>query len=102
MPVYHIVLFRLKKGVAPDVLDDFTTRAKAMVGQVPGLTKVDIGPPLAVTAHRSNGFDMGVVAVLGKQEDLAGYATHPAHMYAHELREQLCEETLVYDLEVPA
>ncbi|KAI1212606.1 uncharacterized protein F4807DRAFT_457404 [Annulohypoxylon truncatum] len=102
MPVYHIVLIRLKPGVTPELLDEFTTRAKAMANQVPGLTKIDVGPPLPITADRSKGFDMAVVGVLEKKEDITVYATHPAHMRAHELREQLCEETLVYDLEFPA
>ncbi|KAI1460016.1 hypothetical protein F4805DRAFT_417838 [Annulohypoxylon moriforme] len=73
-----------------------------MIPQIPGLTKVDVGPPLPVTAHRGNGFNMALVASLEKKEDVAVYATHPAHLYASELREQLCDDVLVYDLEVPS
>ncbi|KAI2464408.1 fungal-specific transcription factor domain-containing protein [Annulohypoxylon bovei var. microspora] len=96
MPVYHIVLFRLKPGVTQEVLDEFATRAKGMVTQIPGLTKLDIGRPLPITAHRSNGFEMGLVAILEKQEDIAVYAAHPAHLRVQELREEMCEETLAY------
>ncbi|OTA54619.1 hypothetical protein K449DRAFT_469302 [Hypoxylon sp. EC38] len=102
MAIYHIVLFRLKPGVNQKLVDEFTKRATAMVTQIPGLSKINIGPPLAATAHRSKGFDMALVAILEKPEDLAGYATHPAHLHAQELREQLCDDTLAYDLEFPA
>ncbi|KAI1100862.1 hypothetical protein F4804DRAFT_317751 [Jackrogersella minutella] len=101
MPVYHVVLFRTKPGVKQDSLQEFTKRANAMVSQIPGLLKINVGPPLAVTAHRSKGFDMGLVAVLEKQEDLAVYATHPAHLHAQELREEICEDSLAYDMEFP-
>ncbi|KAI0897249.1 hypothetical protein F4806DRAFT_461440 [Annulohypoxylon nitens] len=101
MPVYHIVLFKLKPGVKQEVIDEFVARAKSMVNEVPGLTKVDIGPPLPVSVPRGQGYNMALVSVLGKQEDLPVYAAHPAHLRAHELREQLCEDTLVYDMEFP-
>ncbi|KAI0835424.1 hypothetical protein F5Y06DRAFT_276243 [Hypoxylon sp. FL0890] len=102
MAIYHIVLFRLKPAVNQELLDEFTKRATAMTSQVPGLLKVNIGPPVAATAHRSKGFDMALVAILEKPEDLTGYATHPAHLHAQDLREQICDDTLVYDLEFPS
>ncbi|KAI1088916.1 hypothetical protein F5B19DRAFT_469454 [Rostrohypoxylon terebratum] len=101
MTVYHIVLFKLKPGAKQELIDEFVTTAKAMVNEVPGLTKVDVGPPLPISVHRGHGFNMAVVGVLEKPEDIAVYAAHPAHQRAHELREQLCEDSLVYDLEFP-
>lgn len=41
---------------------------------------MDIGPPLAVTAARAKGYDMGLVAVLEKPEQVLPYGTHPAHL----------------------
>ncbi|KAI2634814.1 hypothetical protein GGS26DRAFT_551406 [Hypomontagnella submonticulosa] len=101
MPVYHIVLFKTKSSAPQEVLDEFARRAKAMVTQVPGLLKVDVNSPLLATKHRAQGYDMGLVAILEKAEDLTVYATHPAHLHAHELREQICEDALAYDLEFP-
>lgn len=46
----------------------------------PGLVKISLNPPLAATAHRSKGFDMGLVAVLERAADVEPYASHPAHM----------------------
>jgi hypothetical protein len=44
-----------------------------------GLQKVDVGPPHPSTAQRAQGYDMGLVAILDKPEDLAVYAAHPVH-----------------------
>ena len=33
-----------------------------------------------MTAARAKGFDMGLVAIMEKPEDLQGYATHPDHL----------------------
>lgn len=38
-----------------------------------------VGPGLAVTAHRAKGYDMGLVATLEKAEDVTSYGLHPAH-----------------------
>ncbi|KAI0384444.1 hypothetical protein F5Y04DRAFT_277817 [Hypomontagnella monticulosa] len=101
MPLYHIVLIKLKPSVPQEILDEFSKRAKAMVTKVPGVLKVDVNGPLTATKHRAQGYGMGLVAVLEKPEDLTGYATHPAHLYAQELREQICEDVLAYDMEFP-
>ncbi|OGM46865.1 stress responsive A/B barrel domain protein [Aspergillus bombycis] len=99
MPVYHVVLFRLKQGVTPAQLANWSKVSQAMVGQIPGLRSLKTNPPLPISVPRAKGFDMGLVAVLDKPEDVAVYAGHPAHLEVHKLREELCEDTLAYDLE---
>ncbi|KAL4816293.1 hypothetical protein BDW67DRAFT_161987 [Aspergillus spinulosporus] len=99
MPVYHIVLFRLKQGVTPAQLQTWTSTAQSMVGKIPGLLSLKAGGPLPICIPRAKGFDMGLVAVLEKPSDLEGYAVHPAHLEVHKMREELCEDTLAYDLE---
>ena len=74
------MLFKLKPGVTPAQLSAWSAKAKAMVGQVPGLTKLEVNTPLASTAHRGQGFNMGLVAVLEKADDVKVYAEHPAHL----------------------
>jgi hypothetical protein len=44
-----------------------------------GLSRIDFGPPLESTAHRAQGYDLGLVAVLEKPEDVKVYAEHPSH-----------------------
>ncbi|OQU96747.1 hypothetical protein CLAIMM_02782 [Cladophialophora immunda] len=75
MPIYHIVLFKLKPGVTPAQLSAWGAAAKAM------------------------GFNCGIVAILDKAEDVKVYAEHPAHLEVHKFREELCDDTLAYDLE---
>jgi hypothetical protein len=52
---------------------------QAMVGVVPGLQSFILGPPLASTAERAQGFDMGLIAVLEREAHVLSYASHPAH-----------------------
>jgi hypothetical protein len=51
-----------------------------MVGKVPGLQRLDINHPDPSTAHRTQGYDMGLVAVLDKPETIKTYAEHPEHL----------------------
>ena len=44
-----------------------------------GLKHVDVGTPLAVTADQAKGYDISLVAILEKPEDVTVYAQHPAH-----------------------
>ncbi|KAK4630970.1 hypothetical protein CLAFUW4_03119 [Fulvia fulva] len=97
MTVYHIVLFKLKPGTPQEKVEELKAAGSAMVGQVPGLQRIDFGPP--VLATRAHGFDIGLVAILDKKEDIKVYAEHPAHLKVHALREAVCDDTLAYDLE---
>ncbi|KAJ5097352.1 stress responsive A/B barrel domain protein [Penicillium angulare] len=99
MPVYHVVLFRLKEGVKQEQLDTWAQVAKSMVGKIPGLISLEANTPLPISVPRAKGFNMGLVAVLEKPEDLATYAVHPVHLEVHKFREELAEDTLAYDLE---
>ncbi|KAJ5578116.1 uncharacterized protein N7459_007080 [Penicillium hispanicum] len=98
MPVYHIVLFRLKQGVTQTQLQTWSQMCKGMVGKIPGLVSMQTGQPLPISIPRAQGFDMGLVAVLETPDHVATYAVHPAHMEVHKMREELCEDTLAYDL----
>jgi len=51
-----------------------------MVGHIPGLLKLEFNKPLPSTAHRGQGFDMGLVATLEKEDDVKVYAEHPVHL----------------------
>lgn len=99
MTVYHIVLLKLKPEVTKEQADEFVQLAKAMVGKVPGLIRLDGAPPLAITAHRSQGYGIGIVAVLEKPEDVPVYAGHSAHVKVNEYREVISTDTLAYDME---
>lgn len=74
------VLFKLKPGVTPTQITEFVTAAKSMVGKIPGLLKLESNTPHPSTAHRGQGFNMGLVATLEKADDIKVYADHPAHL----------------------
>ncbi|PLB35691.1 Dabb family protein [Aspergillus candidus] len=99
MPIYHIVLFRLKPNVTPTQLTTWSQTAQNMVGQIPGLRSLKANTPLPICVPRAKGFNMGLVAVLEEAKDVEVYAGHPAHQEVQRMREELCEETLAYDLE---
>ncbi|KAJ5561718.1 Dimeric alpha-beta barrel [Penicillium sp. DV-2018c] len=99
MPVYHIVLFRLKEGVTQEQIAAWKEKCHGMVGKIPGLVSLKSGVPLPISIPRAHGFDMGLVAVLETAEHIATYAVHPAHLEVHKMREELCDDTLAYDLE---
>lgn len=93
------VLFRLKPGVTQDQLINWVTVAESMVGKIPGLVSLKAGQPLPISVPRAKGFDMGIVAVMESPDAVASYATHPVHLEVSKLREELCDDTLAYDLE---
>ncbi|CAF9914904.1 hypothetical protein IMSHALPRED_002277 [Imshaugia aleurites] len=95
MPVNHIVLFKLKPGVNKERIENFVVTAKSMVGKIPGLLDFQVGPGLALTAHRAKGYDMGLVATLEKVEDITSYALHPAHQEYGALSRDLAVHLIV-------
>ncbi|PGH04889.1 hypothetical protein AJ80_08438 [Polytolypa hystricis UAMH7299] len=70
-----------------------------MAGKIPGLLEIHTNPPLALTASRAKGYNMGLLAILEKAEDLQVYAVHPVHLEVQKTREELCEDALAYDME---
>jgi hypothetical protein len=66
--------------VTPELLASWSAVSKAMVGKIPGLISLHVGPPLPITVPRAKGFDMGLVAILESPEHVASYASHPAHL----------------------
>lgn len=54
---------------------------KSGLGQVPGLVSIEANKPLPISASRTKGYDMAVVAVLEGAEHIAGYATKAAQQY---------------------
>ncbi|EEU39284.1 uncharacterized protein NECHADRAFT_82116 [Fusarium vanettenii 77-13-4] len=106
MAIYHVVLtlavlFKLKPNVPQQSIDEMRAAGKAMLGVVPGLRSFEFGSPLASTAHRAQGFDLGLIAVLDTEADVLAYGPHPAHQAVNKIREAVAAETLAYDLEVP-
>ncbi|PTB63270.1 hypothetical protein BBK36DRAFT_1171514 [Trichoderma citrinoviride] len=99
MPVYHVVLFKLKPDVTAEQVDKWRDLILAMKGQVPGLLKISFGKPLPITAQRAQGFNVGLVAILDKVDTVPIYAQHAAHQPVIQMKEELCTDSLAYDME---
>ncbi|KLJ12509.1 hypothetical protein EMPG_09512 [Blastomyces silverae] len=52
-----------------------------------------------MTASRAKGYDMGLLAILEKPDDISVYAGHPSHLVVQKLREEMCDDALAYDME---
>ncbi|KAL7418789.1 hypothetical protein Q5752_006472 [Cryptotrichosporon argae] len=98
MPLHHIVLLKLKPAVPPAALAAFTHAARAMLGAIPCVRAVDVGPGLPATAHLGKGYDYGVIAVLEAAEDLPAYVAHPAHKRTMEARLEVSDDFLAFDI----
>lgn len=116
-----IVLARSKSDVTEAQLADFTSSVQSLVGQIPGLQTLKAGYPYPSTASRTHGFNVAVIALLERSEDLQVYTDHPAHtryvevdmfhmpasrsmtlMFHDRLQDRLVhlfEDMLAYDLE---
>ncbi|PVH70741.1 hypothetical protein DL98DRAFT_472366 [Cadophora sp. DSE1049] len=101
MPIYHIVAFRLRPGITAEKINSFKSLAKQMKGKIPGLIDLHTNTLIPATAARAKGFDMVLVAIMETSDDaLLAYAKHPAHLVLHAIREEICDETLAFDIEV--
>ena len=73
------VLFKLKPGITEDQITELRSAGEAMVGVIPGLKSFKLGAPLKSTAHRAQGFDMGLITVMDTEEQVLAYGSHEAH-----------------------
>lgn len=78
--VHHIVMWKFKPEIEeakkPQLKEAMKENLSALVEKVPGLLTVEfVEQPLPSSTH-----DIALVTTLEKAEDIAVYATHPAHV----------------------
>ena len=78
--VHHIVMWKfrseIEEGKKPELKKAMKENLEGLVGKVPGLLTVEfVEEPLPSSTH-----DVALVTTLEKAEDVAVYATHPAHV----------------------
>ncbi|KIW18464.1 hypothetical protein PV08_02752 [Exophiala spinifera] len=95
MTVYHIVLFKCKRGTGPQELAQFSQSAKQMLGQIPGLLAVEVGQALEFTKPFAHGYDVGAVVTFAMPEDVEVFAKHPLHDGVMQLRDEFFEEDML-------
>lgn len=78
--VHHIVMWKFKDEVAEEqktkLKQTMAEHLTALVGKVPGLLSLEfVDAPFASSTH-----EIALVSTLEKEEDIVGYAQHPAHV----------------------
>lgn len=78
--VHHIVMWKFKSEIEeaqkPQLKKAMKENLSALVGKVPGLLTVEfVEQPFSSSTH-----DIALVTTLEKAEDIAVYASHPAHV----------------------
>ena len=78
--VHHIVMWKFKPEIKeeqkPELKQAMKENLTALVGKVPGLVSLEfIDSPISSSTH-----DIALVSTLEKQEDIAVYGSHPAHV----------------------
>ncbi|KAF9884534.1 hypothetical protein FE257_001479 [Aspergillus nanangensis] len=97
MPVYRVVLFRMKGDATEEQKLLFIRDAKKLREEIPGVLSLEVGP--ALDMHRTKGYDMGIVLQLETAAHLEKFASHPGHVRLHYMREAMCEDSLAFNLE---
>lgn len=79
--VKHIILWKLKEEISEDekkkILADMKENLEALVGKVPGLTRMNI----VINPLASANADVMLDSDFESEEALKGYQTHEAHVH---------------------
>ncbi|WP_345993823.1 Dabb family protein [Sulfurimonas sp. HSL-1716] len=94
--IVHIVMFKFKDE---DKYDNILT-VKGMLEKLP--SKIDVLKKMEVGIdfnHSERAYDMSLYSTFETKDDLALYATHPAHLEVLALIKEVVEKTKVVDYE---
>ncbi len=94
----HLVLLRLKPGVARDAGDDLLARLRGLPATVPGIAALQCG--WNISPERAHGFDIALRVRLQDREALAAYRGHPDHQAVLAVIRERCGDILAVDFEI--
>lgn len=97
--IRHLGVFQFKEGTTTGEIDHCFSELRKMVGQIPGLLKVEHGP------HQSDeglddGFTHAFCMTFDSFESRDAYLPHPVHQQRVELIQPKLERIIVLDFEV--
>ncbi|KAI9019723.1 hypothetical protein DFJ74DRAFT_674169 [Hyaloraphidium curvatum] len=99
MTVIHTVFLRVKPDSTPEAVAAFQAGLKGMVGKVPGITRLEVGPTF--TTSQAAGFTHMIVIEFASKEDLEAFRPHPDHVHVRDnLIGPVAAEKVVLDIEV--
>jgi len=94
--VEHVVLFKVKDGVAPSETDTMLKRIRSLAS-LEHLLQPTVGPLLRIRTTTSFDFTLFYHARFKSKHDLHAYATHPTHLAVIEANSPLVENTMALD-----
>ncbi|BGP29176.1 hypothetical protein JCM10296v2_000914 [Rhodotorula toruloides] len=99
MTIHHTVFWKFNGQQPANFVEQLREKAKGMVGVIPGLTKIEVGPPMPLTKARSQGWEAMLYAELESEDALKAYAPHPAHEEFKKLPEPYKTDIMAFDIE---
>ena len=98
--VKHIVLFQLKKDLAPEVrqevMNQFKVAIEALPAEIKFIRKVHVG----LNINPNEAWDICLESAFDSLEDVKAYSTHPAHVAAAGIIKDYKENRSCVDFEI--
>ena len=92
--IVHIVMFKFKEENKAENLTKTEVMLNALVTKIDGLKSMEVG----IDFNQSErAFDMSLYSTFESKEDLAVYATHPAHLEVVSFIKEVTETSKVVD-----
>lgn len=91
----HVVLLKPKAETTDEQLTTLFRHIQALQTIIPGLVAISAGPNHS-TYHR--GYTHGIIMHFIDETHLQAHHPHPAHLAVVEELDQLCEESIDFDL----
>ncbi len=98
--IKHIVLFKLKEGIAPEekqaIMNQFKQAIEELARKIPVIRKIEVG----LNVNSSETWDLALHSEFDSLEDVKTYASHPDHVAAAKLLADVKESRACVDYEI--
>lgn len=95
----HFGMFQFKEGVGVKEIENCFAAMQAMVGEIPGLLKMEHGPYDSSEGF-NDGYTHGFIMTFDSPESRESYLPHPIHEKVKELVIPQLERVVVFDFNV--
>ena len=92
----HFGMFQFKEGVSDEQITDSFETMMAMVGEIPGLLRMEHGPYDSSEGF-NDGYTHGFIMSFDSPESREAYLPHPIHERVKEKVLPLLERVVVFD-----
>jgi hypothetical protein len=103
--IAHIVLFQPKKSASAHDRQRFLKTIRAVTQSIPFVTSAKVGSIQSIgglpnIAAGTSSYSLGAVLEFASDADLQAYLAHPRHDELKTIFWELCESTLIVDLQL--